>query len=90
MPRNATQRSLQRCHCDGETTPYIVYLNPSFSTPMRFSTGTLTLSNVTKAVPEAHTPVHCICLVSTPAMERSMRRKESPLAPAPPVRTTTV
>jgi hypothetical protein len=40
-------------------------------------------------VPDGHTPEHFICVVVMPAL-RSMRSKDTPAAPGPPVRTATV
>ena len=38
-------------------------------------------------VPEDHTPEHFICFVVTPFISLSMRRREMPFMPLPPVRT---
>jgi len=56
---------------------------------MRFSTGTLTSSNVMYVVPLLQTPMQSICLVVTPG-PRSTTSKLMPDAPSPPVRTATV
>jgi hypothetical protein len=68
----------------------MTYLKPSFSTPIRLDAGTCTLSKVMKAVPLAHTPLQSICLHVMPGIVLSSSRKDSPLPPAPPVRTATV
>ena len=68
----------------------MTYLNPSFSAPIRFPTGTFTSSKVMNVVPLAQTPMQSMRLHSTPGMVFSMSRSEMPPIPGPPVRTATV
>ena len=57
---------------------------------MRFSAGASASSKWMLAVSDIHQPIFFSRVRDTPGRSASMRRKESPPAPAAPVRTATV
>ena len=68
----------------------MMYLNPWFSTPIKFSTGTSTSSNSMYVEPLALTPEFSILRRVTPFASSGMMSREIPFRPGPPVLTAAV
>ncbi len=64
---------------------------PAFSTPIRFSTGTLQSSKNSSAVSDAHQPIFfSLRPTLKPGVPFSTSTRLTPPKPSPPVRTATV
>ena len=66
----------------------MIYIHPLFSSPIKFLTGTLTFSKISKDT--LSIPYGTIVLILNPGVFLSIRSIDKPFAPFFPVRTAVV